>query len=683
MKRRGRIRRSAVAGFALASATSIVLAGTGGAAMAAPSDPHRAPVRGADSAGAVPDRYIVVLKDGKASPSEVRASASALTAANGGSVRHVFTKALKGYSAAMSRRQAERLAADPDVSYVEQVQRYSATDTQSNPPSWGLDRIDQTTAKTNGAYTYPTTGTGVTAYILDTGIDINHQDFGGRASYGYDFVENDAVAQDCDGHGTHVAGTVGGTKYGVAKNVKLVAVRVLGCAGTPGGTSEEVVAGIDWVTTNAVKPAVANMSLGVSVIDQAVNDAVARSIASGITYAIAAGNSDQDACGFSPAAVPTAITVGATDKVDFRAWFSNYGRCLDTFAPGVSIVSAAMGTTSGSVAMSGTSMASPHVAGAAALLLEANPGWTPQQVRDSIVTTGTGGAVHDTMGSMDRLLHVGAVQSARSSYGLKARINGKFVTAESAGTKPLIARSSALGPWEKYDVVDAGSGLVGLRAKVNGKYVTAESAGAKPLIARGTAIGAWEKFQIINNTDGTVSLKANINGRYVTAEKAGTLPLIARGTTIGAWEKFDFDAPAPVVGIKSVASGKFVTAEKAGTLPLIARATTVGAWEKFEIVNLGDGYFGLRALVNSRFVTAESAGTKPLIARGTSIGAWEVFDFLDYNPDGSIYLRANANLKAVTAGSAGTSQLIASRTIDWNSETLGLGVGEKFVVEAL
>ncbi|MBM0228829.1 S8 family serine peptidase [Micromonospora sp. ATA51] len=681
MKRRGVTRRSAVAGFALASATSIVFAGTGGAAMAAPSDAPRTPVRGADSAGVVPDRYIVVLKDHKASPSEVRATASALAAANGGTVRHVFTKALKGYSAAMNRRQAERLAADPDVAYVEQVRRYSATDTQSNPPSWGLDRIDQTTAKADRSYTYPTTGAGVTAYILDTGIDLDHQEFGGRAGSGYDFIDNDPDAQDCEGHGTHVAGTVGGTKYGVAKGVKLVAVRVLDCEGS--GTSEQIINGIEWVTTNAAKPAVANMSLGFNGTDQAVNDAVTRSVAAGITYSVAAGNGMQDACGVSPASVPTAITVGATDRVDFRAWFSNYGNCLDTFAPGVSIVSAAKGTTDGSTAMNGTSMASPHVAGAAALLLEANPKWTPQQVRDSIVTSGISGAVHDTMGSVDRLLHVGAVQPARSSYGLKARVNGKFVTAESAGTKPLIARGAALGPWEKYDVVDAGGGLVGLRAKANGKFVTAESAGAKPLIARSTAIGSWEKFQIVNNTDGSVSLKANINGRYVSAESKGTLPLIARATAIGAWEKFDFEAPAPVVALKSQASGRYVTAESKGTLPLIARATAIGAWEKFEIVNVGDGYFGLRALINGKFVCAESAGTKPLIARSTAIGTWETFDFLDYNPDGSIYLRAYIDGEAVTAGSAGTSQLIASRTIDWNSQTLGLGVGEQFLVEAL
>ncbi|WP_200212112.1 S8 family serine peptidase [Micromonospora coerulea] len=667
--------------MAIASATSVLGVATGGTALGDPAGPSRGQVRGAESTDAVPDRYIVVLADRKASPSKVRATASALAGETGGTVRRIFTSALHGYSATMTKRQAERLAADPAVAYVQQVQRYSATDTQTSPPSWGLDRIDQAAAKTNGSYTYPTTAADVTAYIVDTGIDINHQDFGGRASYGYDAVEHDSVAQDCDGHGTHVAGTVGGTRYGVAKNVKLVAVRVLDCAG--GGTSEQVIAGIDWVTANAVKPAVANMSLGVNSIDPAVDDAVARSIASGITYAVAAGNASSEACEATPARVPAAITVGATDRLDFRAWFSNHGPCVDTFAPGVSIVSAAMGTTSGSVAMNGTSMASPHVAGAAALLLQAHPEWTPQQVRDGIVTSGIAGAVHDEWGSTDRILHVGAAQPARSSYGLKARVNGRYVTAESGGTKPLIARGTTLGAWEKYDVVDAGSGLVGLRAKVNGKFVTAESAGAKPLIARSASIGAWEKFQIIDNVDGSASLKAAINGRYVTAPST-TLPLIASSTTIGTAEKFDFDAPPPVVSITSRANGRFVTAESAGTLPLIARSTSVGAWEKFEIVQgRTTGYFALRALVNGKYVTAESTGTKPLIARSSTIGIWEKFDVWDYNADGSIFIQAYVDGEVVTAGSTGSSQLISSRLVDWNKPDYGFGPGEKFTINIL
>ncbi|WP_444949387.1 S8 family serine peptidase [Micromonospora ureilytica] len=667
-----------MASLALASATVIVGAGT---AVAAPADrpsTQRPEVRGASTQQAVPDRYIVVLKDKKASPKEVKAKASALAAANGGTVRRVFSSALNGYSAAMNRRQAERLAADPAVSYVEQVQVASATGTQTNPPSWGLDRIDQSGPKRDNSYTYPTTGTGVTAYVVDTGIDIAHTDFGGRARYGWDAVDQDEVAQDCDGHGTHVAGTVGGTTFGVAKAVKLVAVRVLDCAGN--GTTEQVLSGIDWVTANAVKPAVANMSLGFGGNNQAVNDAINRSIGTGITYAVAAGNSMQNACDVSPASVPAAITVGATDKIDFRAWFSNYGSCVDTFAPGVSIVSAAAGTSNGTLSISGTSMASPHVAGAAALLLQTNPKWTPQQVRDQIVTSGVAGAVHDPAGSTDRLLNVRSTSPARASHGLLARSNGKYVSADGAGSKPLAAVGPALGAWEKYDIVDAGSGLVALRAKVNGKYVSATAAGTKPLVAEGPSVSTWEQFQLINNTDGTVSLKAKVNGKYVSAPSSGAA-LTTSAASISTWEKFSVDAPAPVVSIKSVASGKYVSANAAGRDPLSPIATSVSTWEKFEVVNLEDGFVGFRALVNGKYVSAEGAGSSPMRASGPSIGTWEVFDFLDYNANGSIYLRAYVDGQAVSAGSEGLAQLIPNRTIDWASETLGLGVGEQFVVD--
>ena len=709
MIRPGALRRSALAGVALASVTSIVCAATSGTAMANQSDPHRTQIRGASTGDAVPDRYIVVLKDRKASPAKMRASASALANTHGGSVRQVFSKALNGYSASMNRRQAERLAADPNVAYVEQVHRYQATGTQPNAP-WNLDRIDQTTAKLSGSYVYPSTGAGVTAYIVDTGIDVNHQDFGGRARLGFDAINpppdpdptpsptptppptadpdpeptepaadrgalsTNANGGDCNGHGTHVAGTVGGAKYGVAKGVKLVAVRVLDCDGS--GTTEQVLAGIDWVTENAVKPAVANMSLGSDEIDRVLNDAVANSIASGVTYAVAAGNEDDNACKSSPAAVSTAITVGATDRVDFRAWFSNYGRCVDTFAPGVNITSTAPGNKT--AVMDGTSMASPHVAGAAALLLAAHPAWTPKQVRDTIVTTGIGGAVHDPMGSTNRFLHVGAVKLARSSYGLKAKANGKFVTADKKGAKPLIAKSKSLGAWERYDVVDAGKGFVALKAKGNGKYVVADKKGTKALIAKSKKIGGWEKFQIINNTDGTVSLKANANGKYVTAPSGGAKALIAKSKSIGTYEKFDFAAPDPVVSIKAKVGGKYVTAESKGTKPLIAKSKTVGTWEKFEVVNVKDGVIGLRAKGNGKYVTAPSWGAKPLIAKSKSLSGWEEKFFLNYNVDGSIYLFSAANGKGVTVGSSGTSQLKASRYVDWDNYPRGLGNGEKF-----
>ncbi|TWJ24943.1 S8 family serine peptidase [Micromonospora endolithica] len=694
--RRGVLRRTAVAGLALATLTTVTTTLAASPAMAEPTRPDPAKVRGVPEAAAVPDQYIVVLKDKKAKAVEVKSAASALAEKNGGTVRKVFSKALNGYSAKMTKLQAARLAADPDVAYVEQVQRVFASDTQSNPPSWGLDRIDQVRPVFDRSYTYATDASDVTAYIVDTGMDIAHRDFGGRASHGYDFIDNDAVADDpCDGHGTHVAGTVGGTKYGVAKNVKLVALRVIGCPmpdGSPGsGTTVELLAAIDWIATNADGPSVVNMSLGFGGRVTSVEDAISASIAKGIHYVVAAGNEDDDACRYTPAAVPGAITVGATDRFDFRADFSNFGRCVDVFAPGVAIHSSMIGPNAYESAIySGTSMASPHVAGAAALLLAQNPTWTPQQVRDRLVTRAVSGAVHDPRGALDRLLHVGDAPVARSSFGLRARSNGKVVAAESGGTKPLVARSSALGPWEKLDVVDAGSGYVALKARVNGKFVAAESAGAKPLIARSAAVGPWEKFQLLHNSDGSVSLKAVINGKFVTAANA-TSPLIASKTSVSTAEKFDFEAPNPIVSIKAHANNKFVVAESAGAKPLIARSATVRAWEQFELVRReinesGFRYYvtGFRALINGKFVKADSAGAKPLIANGAALGEWESFYVHDNLPDGSVKLVAWIDGEAVKAEGGGTRPLIANRWVDWsNDKTLGLGQWESFTISAI
>ncbi|QOC94515.1 S8 family serine peptidase [Micromonospora craniellae] len=687
MKRRGVLRRSAAAGLALATASSIITVATGQAALAAPPpEPVRAEVRGTEGTDIVPGRYIVVLKDQRATYTSVRATAAALARANGGSVRQVFDKALSGYSASMSKQQADKVAGHPAVAYVEPVRRLSASGTQSTPPSWGLDRLDQASAKLNKSFKYPNTGSKVTAYILDTGINTKHQDFGGRASIGFDAFAPPpadpgpdpeptepvvpAANGDCDGHGTHVAGTVGGTRYGVAKQVKLVGVRVLDCNGS--GTTDSVIAGINWVTENAQKPAVANMSLGGGV-SAAIDAAVQKSVNSGVTYAIAAGNESQDACKVSPARVPDAITVGATDRIDMRAWFSNYGKCLDVFAPGVSIVSARHDNNTGSVGMNGTSMAAPHVAGAAALLLHANPTWKPNQVRDRIVTTGIAGAVYDPKGSMDRLLTVGSVTPTRKSYGLKARSNGKFVTAAST-RKALVNNGSSLGTAQRYDVVNAGSGLVALRSKSTGRYVVAPSKGTKPLIASHKTIVTAAKFTIVNHTDGSVSLKARANGKYVTAPKSGKSSLKASKTTVGTSEKFTFDAPAPVVSIKSKASNRYVVA---GSKPLIATSKSVTKSAKFQMVNRSNGFFYLKALANTRYVIAASKGTKPLIANSKSTGTWQTFDFLEYNPDGTIFLGAQDH-QAVSAGKAGNKQLISNRNINWNRADLGLGNGERF-----
>jgi subtilisin family serine protease len=398
----GRLARGLALGVAVASVTAV-----GGAPAA--GAPATGQVRLAGGTTAVPGSYLVVLHDApvgaRVTGAAVRSRAEGLARGYGATVQRTWATALSGFEATMTPAAAARLAASPQVRYVEQNHELSVADTQPSPPSWGLDRIDQANRPVDNSYTYPSlAGGAVRAYILDTGILLSHTDLAGRASSGFDAVDGGS-ADDCNGHGTHVAGTVGGTRYGVAKRVSLVAVRVLGCTGR--GTTAGVIAGIDWVTANAVKPAVANMSLGGGVsptLDSAVN----RSIASGVSYVLAAGNSNANACSTSPARVPAAVTVGATTSTDARASYSNLGTCLDLFAPGSAITSAWSTGSTATRAISGTSMASPHVAGAAALVLAANPTFTPAQVSTALVGTATPGVVTGAgAGSPNLLLRVG------------------------------------------------------------------------------------------------------------------------------------------------------------------------------------------------------------------------------------------------------------------------------------
>ncbi|HEX2209868.1 MAG TPA: S8 family serine peptidase [Longimicrobium sp.] len=355
--------------------------------------------------------YIVVLKEG-ANPRSVAAIA-------GVNPRYVYTAALNGFAGRLNQGQLTALSHNPNVAYIEQDARVSVATTQTGA-TWGLDRIDQRNRPLNGTYTYTPTGAGVRAYILDTGILTAHTQFGGRATVGYDALGGNG--QDCNGHGTHVAGTVGGVTYGVAKSVSLIAVRVLDCYGY--GTWSGVIAGMDWVANNHVKPAVANMSLGGAAV-QAVDDAVNRMHNAGVTVVVAAGNENQSACNVSPARAANAITVGATTSTDARASFSNWGSCLDIFAPGENITSAWVtvsggggggggggdGTqpfiyTTNTNTISGTSMASPHVAGVAALYLQGNTTATPASVTSAIISNATTGVVTGAgTGSPNRLLY--------------------------------------------------------------------------------------------------------------------------------------------------------------------------------------------------------------------------------------------------------------------------------------
>ena len=407
-------------------------------------------IRGLNHPNRINDQYIVVLKKNASKAPDV---AQSLARRYNGNLEHVYRRVINGFAMRMSVRDMKALARHPEVDYIEADQTMSINAVQS-PVTWGLDRIDQRNLPLDNSYTFNFDGTGVDLFVIDTGILSTHNDFGGRVSLDFSAINDGNGATDCNGHGTHVAGSAGSATWGVAKNVQLHAVRVLGCNGS--GSNSGVIAGVDFVADNATLPAVANMSLGggaSSALDNAVNNAVAQ----GVFFAVAAGNENQNACNVSPARAANAYTVGATDSSDNRASFSNFGSCVEIFAPGVNITSTWINSNSDTNIISGTSMASPHVAGAAALLLDEFPSGSPAQIADLLTANGTPGVViNEGSGSPDLLLF-----SLTSDGG-----GGGGTTELQSGV--AVNNISGANDSQQFFTIDVGSGATQLDVEISG-----------------------------------------------------------------------------------------------------------------------------------------------------------------------------------------------------------------------
>ena len=449
----------------------------------------------------IPKRYIVVFKDSIVDPAAE--TATAMRGA-GGQVHHTYAHAIKGFAATIPDAALQGIRNNPNVDYIEQDKTVSLNQVSpENQATWGLDRIDQADRPLDTLYHYNYTGAGVNAFIIDTGIRFDHVEFTGRVLPGYNVISDANGTNDCNGHGTHVSGTVGGTTWGVAKAVSLVPVRVLDCTGS--GSYSGVIAGIDWVAGSTLRPAVANMSLGGGV-SSSVNSAVAGAVNKGVVMVVAAGNSNADACNYSPASEPSAITVGAIASDDSRASYSNYGTCVDIFAPGTSITSAWSTSNTASNTISGTSMATPHVTGVAALALAANPAASPSAVASFLTTNATANKI-SAVGTGSPNLLVFSLAAGAPTQPATQHIAVQSLTGKSA------KQNSGWRAYATVTIRDLTSLAVVPNVTVSGSFVPG---GVASCVTASTGSCTMSSAKLNTSTTSTVMSVSNATGTNMT-----------------------------------------------------------------------------------------------------------------------------------------------------------------------
>jgi aqualysin 1 len=504
MKHTGLSKRSVLSALALAIGLTVGLSVSVAQAQSVnlPAQPTR-------MGKPIADEYIVRLN---ANVRDVPATARSLAQAHGGTVMNVYENAIKGFSIRMPAAAVTALSNNPNVLSVEQNAQIFINASQNSAP-WGLDRIDQVDRPLSSTYEYKGMGQGVRAYVIDTGIRTTHRDFNKRVLAGFTAIKDGRGTSDCNGHGTHVAGTVGGSTWGVAKGVQLVPVRVLDCNGS--GTISDVIAGVDWVAAQTHRPAVANMSLGGGTSDS-LDAVVAGAINKGVSMVVAAGNDNADACNYSPARAPDAVTVGASTSADARAGFSNFGSCVDVFAPGSSITSAWHTGDTASFTLNGTSMAAPHAAGVVALMLESKPDATPLAIAEHLKKTA----------SVNKLSSIGTGSPNLLLYSMSS-MQPQEIAAVNVGVAGLTGRAIvSKANWRaevRVLVGELSNGAAVANASVSVEFVPGGTVSCTTDSAGSCTVSSPAYKNTVNAVDAVVRNITGTNLTYVTTNNTPTL----------------------------------------------------------------------------------------------------------------------------------------------------------------